>query len=69
MPDDNELLTEEQTALQFGLAVATLRNWRAQRRGPAATKIGRRSFYRRGAINSWLLSREGAQRAEVGAAK
>jgi predicted DNA-binding transcriptional regulator AlpA len=58
MPEDTELFSEDQVAKRFGLSVATLRNWRAQRRGPAPTKIGRRSFYRREAINQWLLTRE-----------
>jgi len=66
MTDDNDLLTEDQVANQFGLTVATLRNWRSQRRGPRATKVGRRCFYRRASLSAWLISREGAFGAEAG---
>jgi hypothetical protein len=65
MLNDNALLTEEQTAQQFSLTVATLRNWRSQRRGPPAVKIGRKCFYRREALTAWIASREGAHASET----
>jgi len=65
MSNDNDILTEDQVATQFGLTVATLRNWRSQRRGPTATKVGRRCFYRRETLMTWIASREGAHRAEA----
>jgi hypothetical protein len=65
MLDDVGLLTEEQTAQQFSLTVGTLRNWRSERRGPPAVKIGRKYFDRRETINAWVASREGAHVAEV----
>jgi predicted DNA-binding transcriptional regulator AlpA len=65
MTDDTELFSEDQIAKRFSLSVATLRNWRAQRRGPVPTKIGRRSFYRREAINAWLLARQGTYVSEA----
>jgi predicted DNA-binding transcriptional regulator AlpA len=64
MSEQNELLTEQQTAAFLGLAPVTLCNWRSQRRGPAAVKIGRKSFYRRETIMAWIASREGARRSE-----
>lgn len=64
MLKENELLTEEQTAEFLGLAPITLCNWRSQRRGPAAVKIGRKSFYRRETLMAWIASREGAHRSE-----
>jgi predicted DNA-binding transcriptional regulator AlpA len=64
MTDDIELFSEDQIAKRFGLSVATLANWRAARRGPIPTKIGRRSFYSRDAINAWLLKREGTYASE-----
>lgn len=64
MLNDTELLTEQQTAKMLSLEAVTLRNWRSQRRGPAAVKIGRKSFYRRETIMSWIASREGQYRAE-----
>lgn len=58
MLQDNGLLTEEQVAGQFQLSVATLRNWRAQKRGPEPTKIGRRCWYRQDALQKWVASRQ-----------
>jgi predicted DNA-binding transcriptional regulator AlpA len=64
MLDETDLLTEDQTAAKFDLTVATLRNWRSQRRGPAPVKIGRKTFYRAEAIAVWIASREGVYRPE-----
>jgi hypothetical protein len=60
--NENELLSEETTAAYFGLRVATLRNWRCLRQGPAWVKVGRRAFYRREAILKWIVSRESGGR-------
>lgn len=65
MSPENPLLTEDQVATHFGLTIETLRNWRSQRRGPPAVKVGRKCFYRQTAIDAWLASREGAHRAEI----
>lgn len=58
MPKDPELLSEVEAADLFELAPLTLRNWRSLRRGPAFVKIGRKAFYRREAISTWVASRE-----------
>ncbi|MES2292020.1 MAG: helix-turn-helix domain-containing protein [Pseudomonadota bacterium] len=69
MLEQGELLTEQQTADFLGLAPLTLCNWRSQRRGPAAVKIGRKSFYRRETIMKWIASREGAYSSEPAASR
>lgn len=58
-------LTEEELCKELGINGATLRNWRWQRRGPKPTKIGRRTLYRRDAINAWLLTREDTYKSEA----
>ena len=60
--DDGSLLagylTEHQLAEQLGETVRTQQRRRAERTGPAFTIIGRRVFYRREAVETWLRTRE-----------
>lgn len=51
-------LTEAQLAEQISRDIRTLRTWRAQRKGPAWTPIGKSIFYAEEAIRSWLKSLE-----------
>lgn len=62
---DVGILTEEQAAQCLRLTVATMRNWRCQRRGPPPVKIGRKCFYREEAVLKWIAAREGASRSET----
>jgi DNA-binding transcriptional MerR regulator len=39
------LIPESEAAEMLGIAAATLRNWRSQRRGPAWVRVGRRRLY------------------------
>jgi hypothetical protein len=43
---------------EFGVTVRTLRGWRSQGTGPACTFVGASAYYRREAVEQWLLSRE-----------
>lgn len=52
------LLPESEFAKERGVTVRTLQRERAQRRGPAFIKTGRKVFYRREAIQEWLLACE-----------
>ena len=36
----------------------TLARWEARREGPPCVRVGRKVFYRRDAVEAWLLSRE-----------
>lgn len=51
-------ISREQLARALGLTVDTLSRWEARRQGPPCTRIGRKSFYRRAAIQEWILSQE-----------
>jgi hypothetical protein len=51
-------LTEAEAAQELAKGVRTLQIWRAQRTGPAWTKIGKTILYNRDAILAWLKSQE-----------
>jgi hypothetical protein len=53
-----EHLSEIDTATELHQTVRTLRLWRQIGIGPAFTKIGRRVFYSRTALLSWIASLE-----------
>lgn len=54
----DDLVHEADLALRFGLKLVTLRAWRARRRGPPWISIGRKTYYRREALEVWLRARE-----------
>ena len=51
-------LTTEELAAELDLAPLTLIRWRALKTGPPVTWIGCRLFYRRAAVQKWLLAQE-----------
>jgi hypothetical protein len=51
-------LTEAETANELDKGVRTLQIWRAQRTGPAWTKVGKTILYSRDAILAWLKAQE-----------
>ena len=53
-----DYLTDSETAAELRLTTRTLARWRAERRGPAWLRVGRRVMYRRASIERWLLNRE-----------
>jgi hypothetical protein len=53
-----ELLSEADTATLLSVKVQTLRVWAVQRKGPPRVKVGRRVFYRPGAVQGWLARQE-----------
>ena len=54
MPDALETLTNEETAALLGVRPQTLLTWRCQGRGPRYLKVGRRCYYRRPDVETWL---------------
>ena len=57
--DDDELLTEHETCPEVGIkSLRTLRRWRVLGEGPPYCRIGRKVYYRRGALQRWLLAIE-----------
>lgn len=53
-------ISREQLARALGLTTDTLSRWQARRQGPPCTRIGRKTFYRRGAIQEWIRAQEQA---------
>ena len=51
---------DEAPARALGLTADTLSRWEARRQGPPCTRIGRKTFYRRAAIQEWIRAQEQA---------
>lgn len=56
-------ISREQLARALGLTADTLSRWEARRQGPPCTRIGRKTFYRRVAIQEWIRAQEQAHPA------
>jgi hypothetical protein len=54
----SEMYTRQQLAVELGFTCDTLCRWEARQIGPPCTRIGRRVFYRRDAVEAWLLEQE-----------
>lgn len=52
------LLTEAEYAELRGVSVRTIKRERAARRGPPYIRLGRKVFYRRAAIEQWIIAQE-----------
>jgi len=54
------MLTPATLATELGVAVLTLQRWRHSkpRIGPPYVRVGRRVFYRRAAVEAWLVAKE-----------
>ena len=53
-------ISREQLARALDLTTDTLSRWEARRQGPPCTRIGRKTFYRRAAIQEWIRAQEQA---------
>ena len=53
-------ISREQLARELGLTPDTLARWEARRQGPPCTRIGRKTLYRRLAVQDWVRSQEQA---------
>jgi len=51
-------ISRQKLAGELGVTVETLGRWQRQRSGPACIKAGRKVFYRRSTVESWLLAQE-----------
>lgn len=56
-----ELIPEADYAFARHVSLRTVQRERAQRVGPPYIKLGRKIFYRKEAIEAWLLAKEQAQ--------
>lgn len=52
--NDYNLYTTEETAKILHMRVNTLERWRCERRGPKATKIGRKVFYKKSDLDAYI---------------
>jgi hypothetical protein len=55
------MYTRQQLAVELGFTCDTLCRWEARQIGPPCTRIGRRIFYRRDAVEAWILELENAR--------
>ncbi|MCV2889438.1 helix-turn-helix transcriptional regulator [Ruegeria aquimaris] len=53
-------ISREQLAYALGLTTDTLSRWEARRKGPPCTRIGRKVYYRRAAVQDWIRAQEQA---------
>jgi transcriptional regulator with XRE-family HTH domain len=51
-------ISREQLAGELGITADTLARWEARRQGPPCTRIGRKSLYRRIAVQDWIRAQE-----------
>jgi predicted DNA-binding transcriptional regulator AlpA len=51
-------ISRDQLARELGLTADTLARWEARRQGPPCTRIGRKSLYRRAAVQDWIRAQE-----------
>ena len=52
-------------ALELGVTVETLHRWEKLRFGPPCVRAGRKIYYRRDAVQDWLLAQEQERNATV----
>jgi predicted DNA-binding transcriptional regulator AlpA len=64
-PLSREYLTCEDAARALSVSQRTLNRWGRMRKGPPRIKVGRSIYYRRVAIEDWLISLEAAGAATV----
>ncbi len=61
-----EWLSRGELARELSISTNTLSRWAARRHGPPCTLIGRKVFYRRAAVLTWLRAQEQAFPARNG---
>jgi predicted DNA-binding transcriptional regulator AlpA len=55
-------ISRHDLAINLGVSEDTLWRWDAKRTGPQSIKLGRKVYYRRSAVRSWLEAREHARK-------
>ena len=59
---DDPLVPVEDLAAEVKVAVQTIYNWHSAGKAPRAHRIGRRLFFRRSDVDSWIASRAEPER-------
>jgi excisionase family DNA binding protein len=57
MAEEVTWLTTSEVAELLRVSVATIHDWRTNKIGPRAYRVGRRLLWRRGEVEEWVLSR------------
>ncbi|WP_363301870.1 helix-turn-helix domain-containing protein [uncultured Roseovarius sp.] len=65
----SELIPEAQYAELTGRNIRSVQRERARREGPAFIRIGRKVYYRKAAIEQWLLDQEQVQPRAAGGSR
>jgi hypothetical protein len=60
-------ITRLDLALELGVTVETLHRWEKLRFGPPCVRAGRKIYYRREAVQDWLLQQEAPAPRRAGA--
>jgi predicted DNA-binding transcriptional regulator AlpA len=55
-------ISRHDLAISLGVSEDTLWRWDMRRTGPQSIKLGRKVFYRRSTVRSWLEAREQARK-------
>lgn len=67
MDFQNDIMTAAEYAAWRGFDIRSEQRERAQRKGPPFIKLGRAVFYRKAAIEAWLIAQEQVQPRAKGA--
>jgi len=59
-------ISRQKLADELGVTVDTLGRWQRQRSGPACIKAGRKVFYRRSVVETWLQKQEQSRIRKAG---
>ncbi len=59
-------ISRQKLADELGVTVETLGRWQRKRSGPACIKAGRKVFYRRSVVETWLLKQEQSRTRKAG---
>jgi len=62
-------ISRQKLANELGVTVETLGRWQRKRSGPACIKAGRKVFYRRSVVETWLLKQEQSRTRKAGGRK
>lgn len=54
----DDWMSRAELAAELSISVDTLARWEVQRIGPPSVRLGRRIYYRREAVQTWLIAKE-----------
>lgn len=66
---EHDFLNSSEVANLLNISLRTLHRWGRLRKGPPSIKVGRRIYYRRAAIEQWLLALEGTTNRDATVAR